>query len=65
MREAVGCMGVLDGNFGIGLRLRLVLSVCIFVQSLFDHVKIAGKVPNPMTDDRYYNLRRMQALRLR
>ncbi|HEY8277418.1 MAG TPA: NAD-dependent epimerase/dehydratase family protein [Methyloceanibacter sp.] len=25
----------------------------------------AGKVPNPMTDDRYYNLRRMQALRLR
>ena len=26
---------------------------------------LAGKVPNPMTDDRYYNIRRMQALRLR
>lgn len=26
---------------------------------------IAGKVPNSMTDDRYYNIRRMQALKLR
>src|ERR1051326_858627 len=25
----------------------------------------AGKVPNAMTDDRYYNIKRMQALRLR
>jgi nucleoside-diphosphate-sugar epimerase len=25
----------------------------------------AGKVPNPMTDERYYNIKRMQALRLR
>jgi nucleoside-diphosphate-sugar epimerase len=26
---------------------------------------LAGKVPNSMTDDRYYNIKRMQALRLR
>lgn len=26
---------------------------------------LAGKVPNPMTDDRYYNIKRMQALKLR
>jgi nucleoside-diphosphate-sugar epimerase len=26
---------------------------------------LAGKVPNAMTDDRYYNIKRMQALRLR
>ncbi len=25
----------------------------------------AGKVPNAMTDDRYYNIKRMQSLRLR
>ena len=25
----------------------------------------AGKVPNSMTDDRYYNIKRMQALKLR
>jgi nucleoside-diphosphate-sugar epimerase len=25
----------------------------------------AGKVPNAMTDDRYYNIKRMQALKLR
>jgi nucleoside-diphosphate-sugar epimerase len=25
---------------------------------------IAGKVPNPMTDDRYYNIKRMQGLKL-
>jgi nucleoside-diphosphate-sugar epimerase len=25
----------------------------------------AGKVPNSMTDERYYNIKRMQALRLR
>jgi nucleoside-diphosphate-sugar epimerase len=25
----------------------------------------AGKVPNSMNDDRYYNIKRMQALRLR
>ena len=26
---------------------------------------LAGKVPNSMTDDRYYNIKRMQALKLR
>jgi nucleoside-diphosphate-sugar epimerase len=26
---------------------------------------LAGKVPNPMVDDRYYNIKRMQGLRLR
>ncbi len=25
----------------------------------------AGKVPNSMTDDRYYNIKRMQSLKLR
>jgi hypothetical protein len=25
----------------------------------------SGKVPNAMTDDRYYNIKRMQALKLR
>jgi hypothetical protein len=25
----------------------------------------AGKVPNSMTDDKYYNIRRMQSVRLR
>ena len=25
----------------------------------------AGKVPNSMTDDRYYNIKRMQGLKLR
>jgi hypothetical protein len=25
----------------------------------------AGKVPNAMSDDRYYNIKRMQALKLR
>jgi hypothetical protein len=25
----------------------------------------AGKVPNAMTDDRYYNIKRMQSLKLR
>jgi hypothetical protein len=26
---------------------------------------LAGSVPNAMTDDRYYNIKRMQALKLR
>ena len=26
---------------------------------------VAGKVPNAMTDDRYYNIKRMQGLKLR
>jgi len=26
---------------------------------------IAGKVPNAMSDDKYYNIKRMQGLRLR
>jgi nucleoside-diphosphate-sugar epimerase len=26
---------------------------------------VAGKVPNSMTDDRYYNIKRMQTLKLR
>jgi nucleoside-diphosphate-sugar epimerase len=29
------------------------------------HAFIAGKVPNSMTDDRYYNIKRMQTLKLR
>jgi nucleoside-diphosphate-sugar epimerase len=40
---------------------RTVRDAIIHLKTAF----LAGKVPNPMSDDRYYNIKRMQALRLR
>ena len=40
---------------------RTVADAIIDLKAAFD----AGKVPNSMTDDRYYNIKRMQALKLR
>jgi hypothetical protein len=40
---------------------RTVSDAIVGLKSAFD----AGRVPNPMTDDRYYNIKRMQSLKLR
>ena len=40
---------------------RTVKDAIVDLKTAFD----AGKVPNAMTDDRYYNIKRMQALKLR
>ena len=41
--------------------------VALHIAILDDHYRAfgQGKVPNAMTDDRYYNIRRMQELKLR
>jgi hypothetical protein len=47
-------------EFGFSAR-RSVSDAIMDLKSAFD----AGRVPNSMTDDKYYNIRRMQSVRLR
>jgi len=50
----------LQREFGFSAR-RSVSDAIVDLKSAFE----AGKIPNSMTDDRYYNIRRMQSVRLR
>jgi len=47
-------------DFGFSAK-RSVSDAILDLKSAF----AAGRVPNSMTDDRYYNIRRMQSVRLR